>query len=369
MPQDQEFAQLAHDLSQILWAIQGRARTLALELAPPASDAIALIAEDAAAAAAMLAGAGEALADPQVVARAAWRQTLDRAAAMAAPAGDCRLDGPGPSEPVAMPVHVLRRILGNLFANAVEARCSGVTVTCKSSVAEGRLRLEVSDDGPGIDPRLRSQIFTAGASSSSKDGRGLGLYGARTLARAWGGELVCRDTAVGASFVLTIPLAVASLSEHDTTGACCGDAGPGPSEVIGTEPTGLNVLVVDDDPSVREMLRNLLVVLGHRPALAGDYDEALSRCAAGCYDVALVDLGLPGRSGHELARQLREQDGALAIVLLTGWGREQELAAMPADHVDLTGVKPIDLPQLRRLLAHAARLTAARRNGCDPEAR
>ena len=81
----------------------------------------------------------------------------------------------------------------------------------------------------------------------------------------------------------------------------------------------------------------------------------------------LIDLGLPGRSGLELARDLRQRDPAASMILLSGWGREQELAAADPAIIDDTGVKPIDQPDLRALLARAVHRTAARRGG-TPEA-
>jgi CheY-like chemotaxis protein len=96
-------------------------------------------------------------------------------------------------------------------------------------------------------------------------------------------------------------------------------------------------------------------------------DPALAAVAAHRYDAALVDLSLPGRSGPELARDLRALDPALAVAVITGWGREQDLAALDPAVVDLTATKPMDLPQLRQLLDRAARLTADRRGPTPSE--
>ena len=356
-PREDDITFLAHDLSQVLWAIQGRARALALQLPEPAAAEVALIAEDAAAAA-MLADEPAAIADPAEAIRSAWRQTLDRARALHLPVARCRLRAPQPAPPVAMPASALRRILGNLFANAVAARPADLTVACRVVVRGGYLRLEVCDDGPGIAPHVRARLFAAGVTTGAPAGatgrRGLGLAGSRELARRWGGDLTDEPAASGACFRLTVPLATAGL------GAPVADA----AEI---EPAGLRVLVVDDDPAVRDMLEQLLAAMDHRPVPAADHAAALAAQAAGPCDVALIDLGLPGRSGAELAAELRRRDHALAVVLLTGWGRERELAGADTVCVDLTAVKPIDLPQLRTLLARAARLAAARRAGRPPE--
>jgi DNA-binding response OmpR family regulator len=122
--------------------------------------------------------------------------------------------------------------------------------------------------------------------------------------------------------------------------------------------------VVDDEAPVREMLGDLLTSEGHEATIVDGAEPALVAAAAGRYHAALVDLSLPGRGGSDLARDLRSEDPALAVIVITGWGRERELAELDPAVVDLTATKPMDLPQLRRLLEHAARLTAGRRG--DP---
>ena len=97
---DSDFAYLAHDLSQLLWAIQGRARALATRVGDEA-DAVRAIAEDAAAAAAMLADRSEPVADPAAVVAAAWRQSCDRAAARGREVTDVVLFGPTSAVPMA----------------------------------------------------------------------------------------------------------------------------------------------------------------------------------------------------------------------------------------------------------------------------
>lgn len=359
---DQDFAYLAHDLSQLLWAIQGRARSLSLGLEGCAASDAAAIAEDAAAAAAMLADwravPGSGTADPAAVVEQAWRQSLGYARALSESPATYRWQGPGAAPRVAVSSTALRRILGNLLTNAIEAQPAGGAVACSATVTGRRLRLSVSDEGPGIPQSVRKTLFESGTSSRGTPGRGLGLAGARELAQTWGGDLTSGDAAIGAEFILTLPLAPAS-----EVADAAGDR-PREDRCIG----GLQLFVVDDEPAVRDMLAELLAAEGHAPSICSGYDSALARFTAGRYDAALIDLGLSGRSGRDLAAALRERDPALALVLVTGWGREQELATCTPDLADLTAIKPLDLPQLRQLLASAAGLTATRRRAQAREA-
>lgn len=352
-PRDSDFASLAHDLSQLLWAIQGRARILAAQAEPALSEGLASIADDAAAAAAMLSDDAAGPCRSDTVLAAAWRQVCDRAGGGAA----WRLETAGPWPLVVPPAHAVRRILGNLLANAVEAMPSGGAVRCEATVSEGRWRVLVRDDGPGIPETLTGSLFQPGATAGKADGHGLGLSGARHLARDHGGELAHVPGPGGAAFELEFPVA-------DPTSPTDG-AAPRPEAEAGSRPARL--LVVDDDPSVRLMLQEMLSLDGHITELATDHQSALAVFAPGTYDAVLIDLGLPGRSGLDLARDLRGLDAAVTLILLSGWGREQELAAADPAVIDDTGVKPIDQPDLRAMLARAVERTAARRDDA-PEA-
>ena len=125
--------------------------------------------------------------------------------------------------------------------------------------------------------------------------------------------------------------------------------------------------MVDDEAAVRAIAGEMLELEGHDVRLATDRDGALAGFTPGTCGAALIDLGLPGASGVDLARSLRSADPPLAIAMLTGWGRERELAQLDPELIDFTGVKPLDQPFLRDLVSRAVSLTA-RRRAADPEA-
>jgi len=369
---DPDFAFLAHDLNQLLWAIQGRAEVLAQRV-PAAAAAARAIAADAGAAAAMLRGAEAAWCEPQPAIAAAWRQAADhaRAAGHAAadhrtgpPAADVHLETTIDAPPLAIPATALRRILANLFVNAWQALPDGGHVTCRVTVDAGRARLRVCDDGPGIAPGVASCLFAPGATAGKAHGQGLGLAGSRALARRHGGELRLVPAPVGTCFELEVPVAAAraaAASEAD-------DMAGADAAAWAPLAQGLRVLVVDDEAPVREMLADLLASAGHRADLCPTPEAALARLRAARYDAALIDLGLPGPGGDVLAAAVRADDPALAVIVVTGWGREGDLADLDPACVDFTATKPLDLGRLADLLARAARRTADRRAGDATEA-
>ncbi|MBD3221961.1 response regulator [bacterium] len=351
---DPEFAALAHDLSQLLWAIQGRARTLAAGEEGDRARALACIAEDAATAAAMLGGDDDGPCDLRATTEAAWRQAHDRLG-HDPDAGPWRLDGPDEPVWVALPATALRRVLANLLGNALEAMPGGGRVTCRLERGPQVLVWTVADEGPGVPPALADRLFEAGATHGKAGGQGLGLAGSRALLRRLGADLVHRADGPGATFAVIVPRSLQARPP----------ATPDPAGSPAAASAPARLLVVDDEATVRTMLAEMLAVDGHEVTLRADHDSALADFTAGTYDAVLIDLGLPGRSGRELARALRASDPDLALVMLTGWGRERDLDDLDADEADLTGVKPLDQPILRDLLARAVALTARRRTTAE----
>jgi CheY-like chemotaxis protein len=120
--------------------------------------------------------------------------------------------------------------------------------------------------------------------------------------------------------------------------------------------TPLRVLVVDDCKDTRDSLAMLLHAWGHEVRLAPDAPSALAACLEFHPDAAVLDIGLPGVSGWDLAAQLREAAGTgpLLLVAVTGWARDEDRSRSQAAGFDAHFAKPPDPEALRRLLAGAS---------------
>ena len=245
----------------------------------------------------------------------------------------------------ALPAQVLREVVNNLLANALDALPGGGSVVLQGSSRGERLFLTVTDSGPGVPEELRERIFQHGFSTSGKPERGLGLAGSRELLEDFGGHLELDPAAgPGAVFVLDLP-------------AVAGGAGTLPAqEEPGRqpEPEPGEILVVDDEPAVREMLADVLGELGWRPTIAVNADEARRVFAPERFPVALVDQSLPGMSGLELASELRKQDPRIVLVLVTGWNNEDIATRAPAHGFDFAEEKPLTVGKIRLILGKAA---------------
>lgn len=196
-----------------------------------------------------------------------------------------------------------RTLVGNLVGNAIKFTSSGKVAVRLSGRRIGvlaALRLEVSDTGPGLPRRAEDDLRALGAASRARGGSGLGLRLASEAARSLGGSLVARPARDGGARFMA-NLVVPRGSDRRQAGG-----------------TGLRILVVEDHPTNRVFATRCLRAEGHRVRCAGDATAALRLAQRGDFDVALVDLGLPGLPGVELAHRLSRLQPGLHLVAWTG---------------------------------------------------
>ncbi len=254
-----------------------------------------------------------------------------------------------------VPGQVVREVLSNLLVNALEVLPDGGRIRIEVAGDQGRVVLTVADDGPGLDKETARRIFEPGFTSSGGEFRGIGLAGSRQLLKCFDGRLdLGPDQGSGAQFLLDLPRIEPASAEAGTE--LSRDAGQE------SRPASFPVLVVDDEPAVRDMLSDVLTELDCRVTAVRDAKSALERFVPGEFGLALVDQSLPGRSGLELAASLREQDPCLAVILVTGWGQEELLASVDPDIVDMTATKPLEWTRIIELLDRGESLNRQRRD-------
>lgn len=217
-------------------------------------------------------------------------------------------------------VYRLRQILLNLGHNAIKFTATGrIEIRLSPTVGE-RLCFEVADTGPGLTPAQQAHIFgrfeqlhdTRAATATARGGSGLGLSICRELAAAMSGVIrVESEPGRGTVFSVDVPLPELIEPETDAADPVASGARRAP---VGTD---ARILLVEDDPTVAEVLQGLLRARGYRVAHAGHGLEALARLETESFDIALLDLDLPGISGQELAMVLRERGRALPLLAIT----------------------------------------------------
>lgn len=210
-----------------------------------------------------------------------------------------------------------RTLLANLVGNAVKFTRSGSVKVRLSGGRIGvlaRMRVEVTDTGPGLGLAGDADLERLAASSRRRGGTGLGLALAREAARRLGGSLTGGD-AEGGGARLVAELALPLVGSGRM--ACARPEKPA---------AGLRVLVADDHGLNRELARRHLCRRGHAVTCAADARAALRLARCRRFDVALVDLRLPDMAGADLARRLGEADPALRILAWSADDAEGDLA-------------------------------------------
>ena len=254
-----------------------------------------------------------------------------------------------------VPGQVVREVLSNLLVNALEVMPEGGRIRVGVRADQARVVLTIADNGPGLDKETAHRIFEPGFTSSGGEFRGIGLAGSRQLLKCFDGRLdVGPDQGPGAQFLLDLPR-MEPVPVKSGSGASRDDE-------PGSRPVSFPVLVVDDEPAVRDMLSDVLTELECRVTVVRDANSALERFVPGEFGLALVDQSLPGRSGLELATVLRERDPELVVVLITGWGQEEVLASVDPAIVDMTATKPLEWTRIIELLDKGERLNRQRRD-------
>ncbi|HWI12869.1 MAG TPA: PAS domain S-box protein [Burkholderiales bacterium] len=245
----------------------------------------------------------------------------------------------------------LTQMAANLVNNAVRYTPPGGNIWIDGRAENGQAVVSVRDDGCGIDEHMLERIFgmfVQGRSPLQRIGGGLGvgLALARRIAELHGGSVVAHSEgeSKGSVFTMRLPLAdAAALREVERQSA------PAPLPA----PTAVQrVLVVDDNIDAAKSLGMLLKSLGHDTRVVHDGEQALETAAEFRPDVVLLDIGMPGLDGYEVARRLRAIEGqrAVRIVAVTGWGQETDRQKSRAAGFDLHLVKPLDLNELAHAL-------------------
>ncbi|HEX2651417.1 MAG TPA: PAS domain S-box protein [Burkholderiales bacterium] len=253
-------------------------------------------------------------------------------------AGSCEISVGGEPLWVHADAARVRQMIDNLLDNAVKFGGRRVEIAVEREGGETWLR--VRDDGHGIEPKLLKSLFAPfvqgqQALDRSPGGLGLGLALVERLAALQGGRVAAQSEGEGkgSTFRFSLPRAEAPAKAQ-------APARPGVA--------ARKVLIVEDDADAGELLRLLLEEHGHEVFLAGSASEGLALLDVMPADVALLDIGLPGIDGYELARQIRERPGgrAMQLIAVTGYSGEHYESRARAAGFDLHLAKPVSYDQL-----------------------
>lgn len=241
----------------------------------------------------------------------------------------------------------LREILTNLIFNAVDAMPEGGRISLETSVEDERAVVKVRDSGTGMTEAVRQRCLEPFFSTKGERGTGLGLSMVYGIVERHRGKLEIESTlGHGTTFIIRLPLAeempIAPPAESSNA----------------KSKSSLSVLIVDDEPRIREVVSTYLRCDGHHVATAASGREALEKFRRHPFDLVVVDRVMPEMSGEQTARFIKQLNENIPVIMLTGFGVPIEVTGSQPQAVDVVLNKPITFDALRRtidkLLPHAA---------------
>ncbi|HSV18260.1 MAG TPA: PAS domain S-box protein [Casimicrobiaceae bacterium] len=242
----------------------------------------------------------------------------------------------------------LTQAFGNVINNAAKFSPEGGRIEVSMTLRDAHVDVTVADNGVGIEPALLPHLFDlfnqgADIERRAGTGLGLGLSIVQRLVQLQGGDVRAESAGPGhgSRFTVTLPLA-------DPVAAPAGTAsGQGAATKAPAK-----VLVVDDNVDAAEAIATLLQFSGYDIEVAHDPHTALETAARAKPDLVLLDIGLPGMSGYEVAQRMRDGGAGrhTKIVALTGYGQEQDNEQAKAAGFSAYLVKPVDADQLTALV-------------------
>jgi CheY-like chemotaxis protein/anti-sigma regulatory factor (Ser/Thr protein kinase) len=270
----------------------------------------------------------------------------------------------GPLPPLAGDAQRLQQIVSNLLANAVRFTPRGGTARIAAREINGAFELRVADTGAGISAELLPHVFERfrqGETGTMRayGGLGLGLAIVRHLVELHGGKVRAESEGVGhgATFTVTLPYrtsqAVTKLAVSSLRSAV--------SDQQSIDLHGRRIVVVDDDPDAREVLREILEDAGATVATSGSARETRGLIDRLRPDVLIADIGMPEEDGYTLIKSVRARESAsehVPAIALTAHARPEDVGRALESGFEIHVAKPVDSSRLLSTIASLLRPAA-----------
>ncbi|MGH7107905.1 MAG: ATP-binding protein, partial [Acetobacteraceae bacterium] len=241
----------------------------------------------------------------------------------------------------------LTQIITNLLTNAAKYTDPDGEILLRSSVEGDRVTISVKDSGIGVPAEALPKLFEMfsqlqSAGGRSEGGLGIGLALVKGLVLLHGGEVQARSAGLnhGSEFLVRLP----AVSHARGAVPLAADSATSPAA------RQRRILVADDNRDAAESLALLLKLAGHDVHVAYSGSEALAAAVAVSPEFILLDIGMPGLSGYEVARSLRKSGARSVLIAITGWGQDSDRAQAEEAGFDHHMTKPVDPASLEKLL-------------------
>ena len=250
----------------------------------------------------------------------------------------------GRIEPIAGDERELREALTNILFNAIDAMPEGGTLTIDTGREGGRVFVRIRDSGIGMNTDVKSRVFDPFFTTKGVKGTGLGMSVTYGIVQRHRGTIEI-ESEVGRGTLVTIAFPMATDLLHEA---------PEPVETPPEIGRALNVLIIDDNVELTHIMQEILASAGHKVEIAHDGDAGLNAFRKGHHELVFTDIGMPGMSGWDVARAVKEHDPATRVILVTGWGKQAYQDRIGDVSVDALLPKPIDKAKLLGALNQTA---------------
>jgi PAS domain S-box-containing protein len=228
----------------------------------------------------------------------------------------------------------LREVVANIINNAVDAMPGGGTISIITFIEDNKVVIKIKDTGVGIPESIKERIFDPFFTTKGVHSTGLGMSVAYTIINRHKGSIAVDSTEnEGTIFTIKLPVFDNTDSKEEIK----------PVKKV-TEKA--NILVIDDDDSVRELLFDILTGGGHDVQAASDGNDGLAKFKENEFDMVFTDLGMPGMSGWQVAEEIKKINNVTPIALITGWEVQVEKSELAKREVDLVVNKPFRVDQI-----------------------
>ena len=237
----------------------------------------------------------------------------------------------------------LREVFTNLINNSLDAMPKGGTLSFSAVCDTQTATVTVQDTGTGIPRSVINRIFDPFFTTKGPQSTGLGMSVSYGIIRRHNGSIsVSSEEGSGATLTIELPLGRAECRVR-------------PDIEPAVQGAGLHVLVIDDDADVREVLVDMLTSIGHRVESASDGPTGIEMFRTTPFDLVFTDLGMPGISGWDVAREVKSIREQTLLALVTGWDVQYQRENIEQYRIDFVLHKPFQVSNIMDVVSMASK--------------
>jgi PAS domain S-box-containing protein len=242
----------------------------------------------------------------------------------------------------------LREVFVNMILNSFDAMSKGGTLSVSSRSNENYVLASVSDTGIGMSEEIQRKVFDPFFTTKGPKGNGLGMSLAYGIIVRHNGEISI-ESQEGKGTTFSVKLPIKKIVDKK-----------GGKEEKAEEGCKENILIIDDEPAIRELLCDILQSRGYKAVAVDDSFKGVELFEKEKFDIVFTDLSMPEMSGWEVADRLKSLNPEVVIVMVTGWGTQVDSRKLKAHSVDLLMAKPFEVKKLFEILNDAQKIKKKR---------